>query len=146
MTRLHRQGRNIGGYQTQVIVRSAQFLYSRHGKQPGKKHGHGILRISNGTIYEGDWKDGCRHGHGVEVSTLFGVNTTYEGDWQNNKRWGLGSEATFFHGMKAVYHGGWKNNRKYGFGEENISIEDRNNKKDRFSIHSTKVNFKKERV
>jgi len=43
-------------------------------------------------IYEGQWKDGEKHGKGVEKHYMPGVNqdvTVYEGEWVNGKREGI---------------------------------------------------------
>ena len=31
----------------------------------GKKHGYGLYKYYDGTIYEGEWKDGKKHGEGT---------------------------------------------------------------------------------
>jgi hypothetical protein len=33
----------------------------------GKRHGHGTLTRPSGTRYTGEWKDGARHGHGTFI-------------------------------------------------------------------------------
>ena len=42
----------------------------------------------DGTTYEGEWKDGKRHGHGV-WTRLDG--TMYVGEWENDKPQGQGT-------------------------------------------------------
>ena len=33
----------------------------------GKRHGHGVYTWSYGGVYDGEWKDGKQHGQGVKT-------------------------------------------------------------------------------
>ena len=48
------------------------------------------MTYSDGAKYEGDWKDGKRHGQG----TLTWTNgNMYEGEWKDNKKHGKGTTS-----------------------------------------------------
>ena len=47
----------------------------------------GIETFDNGDIYEGDFKDGLKHGKGTLKTRN---NRSYEGDWENDKPHGFG--------------------------------------------------------
>ena len=48
----------------------------------GKRHGKGTYKYADGRVYEGDWKDDNKHGKGTFKSPDGGV---YEGDWKDDK-------------------------------------------------------------
>lgn len=48
----------------------------------------GIYTYSDGTTYDGEWKDGKRHGQGIWVRP---DGMKYEGEWENDKPNGLGT-------------------------------------------------------
>jgi hypothetical protein len=48
--------------------------------------GYGTLSSGGIKLYSGNWKNGSKHGKGVE----YGVDFTYEGDWQHNEKRGWG--------------------------------------------------------
>ena len=48
----------------------------------GKKHGQGTYTWSNGDVYEGEWKDNNPNGQGT---LTFPDGTTYEGEFKENK-------------------------------------------------------------
>ena len=62
--------------------------------------------------YEGNLKDGKRHGEGIET---FPSGKKYEGQWRDGKRHGKGT-LTYSDGQK--YEGQWKNGLKHGKGTE----------------------------
>ena len=48
----------------------------------GKKHGRGVYRWANGAVYEGDYKDDKRHGQGEYRST---DGRVYNGVWNDDR-------------------------------------------------------------
>ena len=46
-------------------------------------HGKGVMKYSNGNIYEGEWQQGQRHGQG---KMTYCDGSTYSGNWRNGKR------------------------------------------------------------
>eukprot|EP00984_Skeletonema_dohrnii_P002245 scaffold786_cov91-Skeletonema_dohrnii-CCMP3373.AAC.3 len=53
----------------------------------GRKNGQGILRMANGDVYKGQFKDGMLHGEGKYTWAEGGE---YDGEWSNNKEHGKG--------------------------------------------------------
>lgn len=59
-----------------------------------QKHGHGQYVYATTTTYQGLWKEGKRHGIGIQVQYVDGktappdnpaiVASVYEGEWANN--------------------------------------------------------------
>lgn len=56
---------------------------------------------ANDAVYDGEWKDGKKHGHGV---CTYANGDRYDGEWSNNKKHGRGV-YTFANGDK--YEGKW---------------------------------------
>ncbi|ESL05678.1 hypothetical protein TRSC58_06663 [Trypanosoma rangeli SC58] len=52
-----------------------------------QRHGHGVMKYSNGDIYDGDWASNLRHGHGT-LTTAAGE--VYTGRWDKDERHGNG--------------------------------------------------------
>ncbi len=77
----------------------------------GLKHGNGKFTWEDGGAYEGQWKDGLMHGNGKYT---FKSGNTYEGQFENEKRHGNG-KYTFKEGD--TYEGGYKNDKKHGNGK-----------------------------
>lgn len=50
-------------------------------------NGQGILKNSNGTVYEGEWKNHQPHGKGSEV---FADKSSFKGDFVYGKKSGFG--------------------------------------------------------
>ena len=49
----------------------------------GQRHGVGRCTWEDGSFYEGEWKEGLRHGNGVfTMSEVNGDKTEYRGQWQ----------------------------------------------------------------
>uniref|UniRef100_A0A6C0KG05 Phosphatidylinositol-4-phosphate 5-kinase n=1 Tax=viral metagenome TaxID=1070528 RepID=A0A6C0KG05_9ZZZZ len=82
----------------------------------GKKHGQGKMTYNNRDIYEGEWKDDKRHGHG-KYSFIDGE--VYEGEWKNGQRDGQGKMA-YKNGN--LYEGEWKDGKREGQGKIIYSI------------------------
>lgn len=66
----------------------------------------------NGDVYEGEFKDGRRHGFGV--FTERGTGNVYEGEWHRDLRHGSGVLTS---GLKDfIYDGHWENDMRQGYG------------------------------
>lgn len=51
-------------------------------------NGKGLLKLDNNFIYEGNFKNGLRHGEGILKSSL--NNYLYKGDWRHGFKHGFG--------------------------------------------------------
>jgi hypothetical protein len=69
-----------------------------------------VKTYDNGDRYEGEWKDGKRHGQGT---LYYKSGSRYEGEWKDGKRHGQG---TFFWNDGDRYEGEWKDDWKHGKG------------------------------
>lgn len=74
------------------------------------KNGYGVYVRHSGIKYEGEWKNGLRHGRGT---LAYPDNYTYVGEWENNRMHGQGIK-TFSNGSR--YEGKWKNGHQHGHG------------------------------
>ncbi|CAD7946763.1 unnamed protein product [Amoebophrya sp. A120] len=101
----------------------------------GSRHGYGVYRDTDGSTYNGQWKNHKRHGRGT--LTLASGRVEYDGSWQNNKPHGQGVHAysdgrkydghwclgqrdgkgtlTFPNG-RVEYNGGWLKDKYHGQG------------------------------
>lgn len=70
-------------------------------------HGKGVFTFANGDVYDGEWRNGQKHGHGVYKQG----NTTFEGEFVNDKRNGPGV-LTGPNQNKCV--GDWVNDQRHG--------------------------------
>ncbi len=61
----------------------------------GRAHGKGKMTYKNGKVYDGEWRNGNRHGVGKMVYYYSG--SFYEGDWVDGLKHGKG---------KMVYYSG----------------------------------------
>lgn len=61
--------------------------------------------FENGAIYEGQWKEGSRHGRGVQS---WPDGSYYEGYWRNNQANGKGR---LVHADGDTYMGDWYNDK-----------------------------------
>ena len=109
-----------------------------------KPHGKGVQVYSNDNRYEGEWKEGAKHGSGILINDIgryegsfsqglpngegievWSNGHRYEGEWRDNKRHGKG----FYSWTDgSSYEGGWENGNEHGFGiirnlHEDLSIE-----------------------
>jgi hypothetical protein len=66
------------------------------------------FQFTNGTIYEGEWKDGMKHGQGKQIWI---DGTLYEGSWKNNVAHGRGR---LIHADGDIYEGDWENDKVNG--------------------------------
>ena len=76
----------------------------------GNKHGKGIFTWPDGEKYEGEWKDGKFHGRGIYT---WPDGTKYDGEWKDDKKHGKGV-YTFHSGAK--YEGEFKDDKYHGIG------------------------------
>jgi hypothetical protein len=77
----------------------------------GKRHGKGKLTYSSAEVYEGEWKDGKYHGKG---KLTYAGGDMYEGEWKDDKKHGKG---TFTYAGGEVYEGYWKDDKYHGKGQ-----------------------------
>lgn len=77
----------------------------------GMKHGYGTMYFYNGDKYTGEWKKDNIEGYGI---MYFASGDKYEGQWKNNKMHGKGT-LYFDNGCK--YEGEWVNNFMEGKGK-----------------------------
>jgi len=64
-------------------------------------HGSGTFRYADGSVYEGEWKDGKRHGTGT---CQYVDGNVYEGEWKDGKPHGRGRLR---YADRTVYEGVW---------------------------------------
>jgi hypothetical protein len=70
------------------------------------------MTYADGSIYEGSWRDGARHGRGTFVGPL---GTRYEGQWKDGEKHGRGT-ITYLNGIQ--YSGEWQKGKRHGYGVE----------------------------
>ncbi|GFE53680.1 MORN repeat-containing protein, putative [Babesia ovis] len=75
------------------------------------REGKGTYITTDGTIYEGSWVKGKRHGHGTLVSSKYDYK--YSGSWVDDRREGHGELKT----KHFTYVGSFKNNTFHGNGK-----------------------------
>ncbi|XP_072036503.1 uncharacterized protein [Amphiura filiformis] len=86
------------------------FRYEGDWKE-GKKHGHGKLIMNDGSYYEGEFINGEIEGHGFRKWATSG--NTYSGQFLNGE---LNGHGVMTYGDGSVYEGEFQNNRKQGRG------------------------------
>lgn len=99
-------------------------------KEPEKKwsgcltgnctNGKGVYMHELGEKYDGEWKDGQRHGYGSQFHA--NGNLKYEGDFMYNKMDGTG---TFYYKNGDRYEGTFKENKRHGEGTYYFANGDR---------------------
>lgn len=97
----------------------AAFYYPGGGEYRGywlksQNHHYGIKKDKNGLIYDGQWKNGKRHGHGTmrKCKPNGVMERIYIGEWRDDKKCGEGKR--FYD--DGIYYGWWKDNRREGLG------------------------------
>ncbi len=85
------------------------------GWENGKRHGRGTLKEANGDVYEGSWEADQKHGHGIYRYADNYFYRSYEGQWVNDEWCGYG-KLTRKDGV--VEEGGWKNGLHHGVVKE----------------------------
>ncbi|AGO85414.1 Morn repeat domain containing protein [Pandoravirus salinus] len=83
--------------------------YEGHWKE-GKRHGYGIDVTRGGGTYDGQWQADNYHGHGTYT---WSIGTTYHGSWVDNRQQGYGSFADT---DGSWYDGQWENGLPHGYG------------------------------
>ena len=78
----------------------------------GIPDGYSKHSFYNGSVYEGEWKDGFCSGHGTMI---YPDGKKYEGSFEFGKREGYG-ELTWDNG-NSFYKGFWHDDLREGFGE-----------------------------
>jgi len=94
-------------------------LYTGQWNEKGHRHGRGICTYSDGSKYEGYWKNDERGGKG---RLIYNNGEVYEGDWVNDKCEGYG---IYIHSDDSQYKGEWKNNVKHGKGVRTLANRDK---------------------
>lgn len=77
---------------------------------PKPKNGRHKYTYADGATYDGDWKDGMRHGHGL---CIWQNGSKYDGEWKDDKRHGRGLNT---HHNGGIYNGEWISGLAHGFG------------------------------
>jgi antitoxin component YwqK of YwqJK toxin-antitoxin module len=65
--------------------------------------------------YDGEWKDGNRHGYGKQYHCYFRGILEYEGEWQGGKYHGYGKQYNEQSGA-LIYEGIWARGIRHGYG------------------------------
>lgn len=84
----------------------------------GFRHGKGTYQFVSGAQYSGDWKKNAKHGNG---KFNFPDGSSYCGNWKDNKMHGLGK---YSYSNGDIYEGTWKDNVRHGIGNYKFSLVD----------------------
>ncbi|NQY73402.1 MAG: hypothetical protein HRT90_01420 [Candidatus Margulisbacteria bacterium] len=84
-------------------------VYQGDFKQ-GKRHGRGKFSFNNGDVYDGKWRDGKSEGKGTLTYRDGGF---YEGEWEAGEKHGEGRRM---YKEGGVYEGGWEAGERHGVG------------------------------
>ena len=76
----------------------------------GKRHGNGKMIYSNNMVYEGEWNNDNKNGRG---KLTWPSGSYYDGEWKDDKKNGRG-KLYWFNG--SYYDGEWKDNKRNGRG------------------------------
>lgn len=87
-------------------------------------HGYGSYTVDDVTRI-GTWREGLLHGKGTEIDMQGG---TYEGDWRNGEKHGFGTLSSTI--VDGVYNGWYHHGYRYGRGILNYGNIDRDRKKE----------------
>ena len=83
------------------------------------KNGYGIEKYSDGSVYEGEFKNNFRNGKGTLIIDKIGVQK-YIGEFKNDK---ISGKGRYIKNELKEYIGEWENNQVSGYGmlkDENI--------------------------
>eukprot|EP00118_Oscarella_pearsei_P006682 m.30642 g.30642 ORF g.30642 m.30642 type:complete len:564 (+) comp31372_c0_seq1:46-1737(+) len=94
-----------------VYIYSNTFFRYEGEWKDGKKHGHGKLVMGDGSYYEGNFRDGeiCCHGFRLWAST----GNQFEGQFEDGEMTGQG---VMKYGDGGIYEGNWLENKHEGVG------------------------------
>ncbi len=93
------------------VENGGQF-YGFWNEVTGERDGNGVMIFTDGSRYDGMWKNNRAHGHGRLIHANGDV---YEGEWANDKANGKG---VYTHTDGAVYDGEWLEDKQHGTGME----------------------------
>ena len=93
--------------------RLGQFDYGQPPQENNELEFRGMVTLENGAKYQGEWIKGTniRQGKGVQI---WSDGSKYEGWWRNNKANGKGR---LIHADGDVFEGQWKNDKAHGTGK-----------------------------
>jgi len=107
-----------------VRIKTVTGVYEGDVDETGKKHGKGIMKYVNGSIYDGEWQNDKENGTGKfsfpdgdsddDIDSYPAGDITYEGEFQNGKFNGHGVYESKPHSI--IYRGEFKNGRRNGMG------------------------------
>ncbi|AVK77434.1 Morn repeat domain containing protein [Pandoravirus macleodensis] len=92
-----------------LVAADAGDQYEGYWKD-GQRHGHGIATIRVGDTYDGNWEADTHHGHGVYT---WSDGSIYVGQWQGGDRHGPG---TAYYADGDWYEGDWVGGYRHGYG------------------------------
>ena len=81
-------------------------------KKQAFRNGRGMVTNSDGSTYDGEWRDGKWHGRGKMTGK---DGSTYEGEFRDNKRHGRGKLQLTLTG--STYEGEFRDNKRHGRGK-----------------------------
>ena len=87
-------------------------IYIGEWSTANKRHGKGVQKWNDGSVYEGYWSNDKANGKGRLIHANGDV---YEGDWLDDKASGKG---IYIHNDGAKYEGEWLFDKQHGFGME----------------------------
>eukprot|EP00966_Prymnesium_polylepis_P117874 2725437-Prymnesium_polylepis.1 len=81
----------------------------------GLGEGHAVFVFNDGKTFKGGWKDNEQEGYGVmQYPEKNGTTPKYDGEWKDGKKHGAG---TYTWASDSVYEGEWKDGKKHGKGK-----------------------------
>ncbi|XP_055548520.1 MORN repeat-containing protein 3-like [Wyeomyia smithii] len=89
--------------------------YQGQADSRNRKSGLGKQSQRNGLMYEGEWRNGLRHGYGIVYRKMPDTEMyvkVYAGDWQNDRKHGLGIKYY----ANGKYLGFWEDDQRSGHG------------------------------
>ena len=106
--------KKIGFWENNVLVTPKSSLKTADGQSTGCisgdcKNGFGKF-VYNGGYYEGNFRNGYRHGYG---KYYFDIGDFYEGNFKENK---FNGKGTYYYTSGERYEGEWQDQRHHGFG------------------------------